>query len=84
MDENPHTSPLAPASHEEEVWLDRMLHDWRSQSPVVQAFCLCVLRGDNTPEKVAFRLGLTVDQVMELPKPYGLLYSKPENELLFQ
>jgi hypothetical protein len=69
---------------EEDRGLKTWIEDWETRAPVQRAACLCLLRGDDTPEKIGRSLGLTADEVITVLKGCGVLYDAPNNRILFR
>jgi len=70
---------------EEERILKTVIEDWESRAPVQRAVCLCLIRGDTTPEKIGNSLGITADEVKaSLRSIGGVLYDHSQNQLFIR
>ena len=55
--------PLPTPTEQEQKSLAVVVEDFESKTELQRAVCLCLLRGDNTHEKIGRTLGITADEV---------------------
>ena len=78
----PVLAQLPIPTQEEEQILNRVIEDWETRAPVQRAICLCLIREDDTPEKIGASLGITADEVRyALRGVWGVLYDPTQNKL---
>lgn len=77
---------LMPTPTSEE--LDRLqvvIEEWETRAPVQRAICVCMLRGDRTPEAVGQTLGISAEEVRRaLVSTWGVLRDAYTDELYFK
>lgn len=62
--------------------LSIVIEDWHSKTKLQQAICLCFLRGDDTPEKIANTLEIHIEDVgVVLHGVWGVLYARTTGKL---
>ncbi len=70
---------------EEERGLATWIEDWETRAPVQRAVCLCLLREEDTPEKIGRCLGMTTKEVLRALKGVGgVLYDASQNKLFIR
>jgi hypothetical protein len=79
------TAALPPPRREEEEFLNRVIDDWSTRTPIQRAICICISRGAQSPEKVAGVLGITREDVQSsLKSVWGVLYDSAQNRYWFK
>ena len=72
-------------SPEEEAFLNRVIEDWSTRTPMQRAICVCIARGLLNPEKVASAVGISPAEVQEsLKSVWGVLYDRTQNRYWFK
>ena len=74
--------PLPIPTEQEQKSLSVVIEDLGSKTEFQRAVCLCLLRGDDTHEKIARTLGVTADEIREaLRGVWGVLYDRTQDKL---
>ena len=74
--------PLPTPTEQEQKSLAVVVEDFESKTELQRAVCLCLLRGDNTHEKIGRTLGITADEVRAaLRGVWGVLYDPTQDKL---
>jgi len=74
--------PLPTPTQQEQESLSVVIEDLESKTEFQRAVCLCLLRGDDTHEKIARTLGVTADEVIgALRGVWGVLYDRTQDRL---
>ena len=74
--------PLPTPTEEEQKSLSVVIEDLESKTEFQRAVCLCLLRGDDTHEKIARTLGVAAEDVTAaLHGVWGVLYDRTQDRL---
>ncbi len=74
--------PLPTPTEHEQKSLALVIEEFESKTELQQAVCLCLLRGDNTHEKIGRTLGITAGEVRAaLIGVWGVLYDRTRDKL---
>jgi len=74
--------PLPIPTEQEQKSLSIVIGDLGSKTDFQRAVCLCLLRGDDTHEKIARTLDVTADEVRAaLRGVWGVLYDRTQDKL---
>jgi len=78
----PRKMPLPIPTEQEQKTLSVVIEDLKSKTELQRAVCLCLLRGDDTHEKIALSLAITAEEVRAaLRGVWGVLYDCNQDKL---
>jgi hypothetical protein len=69
-------------TEQEQKTLSVVIEDLDTKTELQRAVCLCLIRGDDTHEKIGQTLGISADEVRAaLRDVWGILYDRTQDKL---